>query len=154
MYITVYYTPLLFLTTEDLCICVCACFFAFPLLPFISKSWICQNLVYYGYDKKHYHFVSNTSFTFPFFVGDWENNCNELQKMLIVRSLRQDRVSICVTSFIVNNLGSCFVEPPVLNMKSVSVSFYPFNFCCFFCFAYYFILETLNESSVSYVSFL
>ncbi|XP_074478915.1 dynein axonemal heavy chain 2 [Sebastes fasciatus] len=51
--------------------------------------------------------------------GDWENNCNELQKMLIVRSLRQDRVSLCVTSFIVNNLGSRFVEPPVLQMKAV-----------------------------------
>ncbi|XP_042367999.1 dynein axonemal heavy chain 2 [Plectropomus leopardus] len=51
--------------------------------------------------------------------GDWENNCNELQKMLIVRSLRQDRVSLCVTSFIVNNLGFRFVEPPVLDMKAV-----------------------------------
>lgn len=40
--------------------------------------------------------------------------------MLIVRSLRQDRVAFCVTSFIVSNLGSRFVEPPVLNMKLVS----------------------------------
>lgn len=55
-------------------------------------------------------------------LGDWDSNCNELQKMLIVRSLRQDRVSFCVTSFIVNNLGSRFVEPPVLDMKAVSVS--------------------------------
>ncbi|XP_047186413.1 dynein axonemal heavy chain 2 isoform X2 [Scophthalmus maximus] len=51
--------------------------------------------------------------------GDWENNCNELQKMLVVRSLRQDRVSLGVTHFIVNNLGSRFVEPPVLDMKAV-----------------------------------
>ncbi|XP_063042411.1 dynein axonemal heavy chain 2 [Engraulis encrasicolus] len=51
--------------------------------------------------------------------GEWENSCNELQRMLIVRSLRQDRVSFCVTSFIINNLGSRFVEPPVLNMKAV-----------------------------------
>nr|XP_019958870.1 PREDICTED: dynein heavy chain 2, axonemal [Paralichthys olivaceus] len=51
--------------------------------------------------------------------GDWENNCNDLQKMLIVRSLRQDRVSFCVTSFIVNSLGTRFVEPPVLDMKAV-----------------------------------
>ncbi|XP_039997326.1 dynein heavy chain 2, axonemal [Xiphias gladius] len=51
--------------------------------------------------------------------GDWENNCNELQKMLVVRSLRQDRVSFCVTSLIVNNIGSRFVEPPVLDMKAV-----------------------------------
>uniref|UniRef100_A0A3B4XCN1 Dynein axonemal heavy chain 2 n=1 Tax=Seriola lalandi dorsalis TaxID=1841481 RepID=A0A3B4XCN1_SERLL len=56
------------------------------------------------------------------FNGDWENKCNALQKMLVVRSLRQDRVSFCVTSFIVNNLGSRFVEPPVLNMKAVSES--------------------------------
>uniref|UniRef100_A0A8C5V6J6 Dynein axonemal heavy chain 2 n=1 Tax=Microcebus murinus TaxID=30608 RepID=A0A8C5V6J6_MICMU len=51
--------------------------------------------------------------------GEWENACNEMQRMLIVRSLRQDRVSFCVTSFIVTNLGSRFIEPPVLNMKLV-----------------------------------
>ncbi len=39
--------------------------------------------------------------------------------MLIVRSLRGDRVSFCVTSFIINNLGSKFTEPPVLDMASV-----------------------------------
>ena len=38
--------------------------------------------------------------------GEWENACNELQRMLIVRSLRPDRVSFTATSFIVNNLGS------------------------------------------------
>ncbi|XP_064181287.1 dynein axonemal heavy chain 2 [Anguilla rostrata] len=51
--------------------------------------------------------------------GEWENSCSELQRMLIVRSLRQDRVSFCVTSFIINNLGARFVEPPVLDMKAV-----------------------------------
>ncbi len=40
--------------------------------------------------------------------------------MLIVRSLRQDRVSLCVTTFVINNLGSQFVEPPILDMKAVS----------------------------------
>lgn len=38
--------------------------------------------------------------------GEWENASNELQRMLILRSLRPDRVSFCATSFIVNNLGS------------------------------------------------
>uniref|UniRef100_A0A8C2ZK56 Dynein axonemal heavy chain 2 n=1 Tax=Cyclopterus lumpus TaxID=8103 RepID=A0A8C2ZK56_CYCLU len=50
---------------------------------------------------------------------NWESNCNEFQKMLIVRSLRPDRVSLCVTSFIVNSLGHQYVEPPVLDMKAV-----------------------------------
>ena len=66
-----------------------------------------------------------------FLLGDWETKCNQLQKMLILRSLRQDRVSVCVTSLIVNNLGPRFVEPSVLDMKAVSVSWYPFNSCCF-----------------------
>ncbi|PVD19154.1 hypothetical protein C0Q70_21718 [Pomacea canaliculata] len=51
--------------------------------------------------------------------SEWDNACNELQRMLIVRSLRPDRVSFCVTMFIVNNLGSRFVEPPVLDMQQV-----------------------------------
>ncbi|CAH1780767.1 unnamed protein product [Owenia fusiformis] len=51
--------------------------------------------------------------------GEWDNACNELQRMLIVRSMRPDRVSFCATSFIINNLGSKFVEPPVLDMKQV-----------------------------------
>uniref|UniRef100_A0A3Q2Z591 Uncharacterized protein n=1 Tax=Hippocampus comes TaxID=109280 RepID=A0A3Q2Z591_HIPCM len=51
--------------------------------------------------------------------GDWENSCNELQRMLIVRSLRPDRVLFCATTFIVNYLGPRFVEPPVLDMRAV-----------------------------------
>ncbi|XP_077117756.1 dynein axonemal heavy chain 2 [Ranitomeya variabilis] len=51
--------------------------------------------------------------------GEWENACSEVQRMLIVRSLRQDRVAFCVTSFIINNLGSKFTEPPVLDMRAV-----------------------------------
>ncbi|TRY86535.1 hypothetical protein DNTS_031645, partial [Danionella cerebrum] len=51
--------------------------------------------------------------------GEWEKSCNELQKMLIIRSLRQDRVALCVTTFIINNLGAQFVEPPILDMKDV-----------------------------------
>jgi dynein heavy chain len=51
--------------------------------------------------------------------GEWDSSLNELQRMLIVRSLRPDRVSFCAYKFIVNNLGSKFVEPPVLDMKAV-----------------------------------
>uniref|UniRef100_A0A3P8VN13 Dynein axonemal heavy chain 2 n=1 Tax=Cynoglossus semilaevis TaxID=244447 RepID=A0A3P8VN13_CYNSE len=51
-------------------------------------------------------------------LPNWENSCDDLQKMLVVRSLRQDRVPYCVTSFIIKNLGPRFVEPPVLDMKA------------------------------------
>ncbi|XP_071165421.1 dynein axonemal heavy chain 2-like [Mytilus edulis] len=51
--------------------------------------------------------------------GEWENACNELQKMLFVRSLRPDRVSFCCTTFILNHLGVKFTEPPALDMSQV-----------------------------------
>ena len=66
-------------------------------------------------------FVSSEPETAPL-PGEWDNACNELQRMLIVRSLRPDRVAFCATSFIVNNLGSKFTEPPVLDMQQVSIT--------------------------------
>jgi len=48
--------------------------------------------------------------------GEWENKCNELQHMVLVRSLRPDRVIFSATSFVANALGRKFVEPPVLNL--------------------------------------
>merc|ERR1711892_78280 len=51
--------------------------------------------------------------------GEWDSQCNELQRMIVVRSLRPDRVSFCATTFIINNLGAKFVEPPVLEMRAV-----------------------------------
>lgn len=52
-------------------------------------------------------------------VSEWEMNCNVFQKMLIIRSCRPDRISFCIANFIVQNLGQRFVEPPVLDLKSV-----------------------------------
>ena len=51
--------------------------------------------------------------------GDWENKLNDIQKMLVVRSLRTDRVIFCATSFISNNLGQKFIEPPILDVSDV-----------------------------------
>lgn len=52
-------------------------------------------------------------------TGEWEEACNEFQKMLIIRSCRSDRMSFCITNFIVRNLEQKFVEPPVLDLKAV-----------------------------------
>ncbi|XP_034845406.1 dynein heavy chain 2, axonemal [Mirounga leonina] len=71
------------------------------------------------YPRDWYLWYTNATPEKAMLPGEWENACNEMQRMLIVRSLRQDRVAFCVTSFIVSNLGSRFVEPPVLNMKLV-----------------------------------
>ncbi|KAK0165141.1 hypothetical protein PV328_003689 [Microctonus aethiopoides] len=51
--------------------------------------------------------------------GEWEEALTEFQKLLIIRSCRPDRITFCITAFISDNLGSRFVEPPVLDIKSV-----------------------------------
>ncbi|KAI8923518.1 dynein heavy chain and region D6 of dynein motor-domain-containing protein [Entophlyctis helioformis] len=51
--------------------------------------------------------------------GDWENKLNDLQKMLVVRSLRPDRVIFCASTFVANNLGQKFIEPPILDISDI-----------------------------------
>jgi len=52
-------------------------------------------------------------------LGEWQDICTEFQRILFVRALRLDRISYCVTSFLINTLGARFVEPPVLDVKAV-----------------------------------
>jgi dynein heavy chain len=51
-------------------------------------------------------------------VGEWEEGCTTFQKMLFIRSCRPDRISFCITAYIVRNLNQNFVEPPVLDLKA------------------------------------
>ncbi|KAI9141400.1 dynein heavy chain and region D6 of dynein motor-domain-containing protein [Paraphysoderma sedebokerense] len=52
--------------------------------------------------------------------ADWGSKLTEFQKLLIVRSLRPDRIVFSVQNFIANNLGLKYVEP-LLNDLSVIV---------------------------------
>lgn len=38
-------------------------------------------------------------------IGEWEAICNEFQRMLFIRSLRPDRITTCITNFVINTLG-------------------------------------------------
>ena len=51
--------------------------------------------------------------------GEWDNKLNDLQKMVVIRSFRSDRVLFCAQTFVVNNLGQKFVEPPILDVSDV-----------------------------------
>ena len=51
--------------------------------------------------------------------GDWQSNLNELQRLCVIRSIRPDRVVFASTSFIINNLGSRFVEPPAFDLALI-----------------------------------
>eukprot|EP00033_Pygsuia_biforma_P005625 GCRY01006214.1.p1 GENE.GCRY01006214.1~~GCRY01006214.1.p1 ORF type:complete len:1920 (-),score=585.98 GCRY01006214.1:315-5459(-) len=62
-----------------------------------------------------YHHPESENAPLP---GEWENKCNELQRMIIVRCLRPDRVTETASAFIVNNMGQRFVDPPTSDLKS------------------------------------
>lgn len=53
-----------------------------------------------------------------YLIGKWNESTNSFQKMLFVRSLRLDRLSFAITNFISDKLGSKFIEPPVMDVKS------------------------------------
>lgn len=48
---------------------------------------------------------------------EWESKCNELQRMILVRCLRPDRVIFAATTYVANAIGRKFVEPPVLDLS-------------------------------------
>nr|XP_012223058.1 PREDICTED: dynein heavy chain 2, axonemal-like [Linepithema humile] len=66
----------------------------------------------------HNWYISTEPETIPL-VGEWEEVCTEFQKMLFIRSCRPDRISSCITTYIMRNLSQRFVEPPVLDLKAV-----------------------------------
>ena len=51
--------------------------------------------------------------------GEWENKCNELQRLILIRFMRPDRVIFAVSTFVANNLGPKFVEPPPFDLDLV-----------------------------------
>ena len=51
--------------------------------------------------------------------GEWDSKINDLQKMVIIRCIRPDRVLFCAQTFVINNLGQKFVEPPILDVADV-----------------------------------
>ena len=50
---------------------------------------------------------------------EWDDVLNQFQKILLVRSLRMDRMVSCLMAFVVRTLGQKYVEPPVLDLNSV-----------------------------------
>lgn len=59
--------------------------------------------------------------------GEWESKCDELQRMILVRSLRLDRVTNAATSYVANTLGRKYVEPPVLDLDETYQDSSPYS---------------------------
>uniref|UniRef100_A0A5F8GEA1 Dynein axonemal heavy chain 12 n=1 Tax=Monodelphis domestica TaxID=13616 RepID=A0A5F8GEA1_MONDO len=60
------------------------------------------------YDSKEPH---NVTFPKPF-----DTNLNELQKIIVLRCLRPDKISPAITNYVTDKLGKKFVEPPPFDL--------------------------------------
>ncbi|GCC21887.1 hypothetical protein chiPu_0000269 [Chiloscyllium punctatum] len=60
------------------------------------------------YESKDPHIVS--------LPQPWDHKINELQKMIILRALRPDKIIPAVANFVVEKLGKRFVEPPPFDL--------------------------------------
>lgn len=49
--------------------------------------------------------------------GDWENKCSDLQRLCVLRSLRADRILFSAATYVSNNLGPQFADPPAFDLK-------------------------------------
>jgi len=80
----------------------------------------------YGRDWKHWFGVeSPETEELP---GDWQNKCNEFQRLIVLRCLRSDRVTAACTAWIINNMNhQKYVEPPAFNLDSIFEESVPHN---------------------------
>ena len=51
--------------------------------------------------------------------GEWDSKCSDLQRLVIIRSLRPDRVLPAATKFVAKNLSPLFTSPPPFDPKAI-----------------------------------
>lgn len=48
--------------------------------------------------------------------GDWDKKLSSFQKMIVLKSIRPDKMTLAVQNFIVEKLSKEFIEPPTFNL--------------------------------------
>ena len=51
--------------------------------------------------------------------GEWSNKLDDLQKMVVLRCIRPDRLTQAVATYVSNHLGRSFVEPPAFDLEAI-----------------------------------
>uniref|UniRef100_A0A8B9ZYI3 Dynein axonemal heavy chain 12 n=1 Tax=Anas zonorhyncha TaxID=75864 RepID=A0A8B9ZYI3_9AVES len=74
------------------------------------RNHVTENI---GEWQKIYDSKEPQSFPLP---EQWNNTLNELQKMVILRCLRPDKIGPAITTFVTDKLGKKFVEPPPFDL--------------------------------------
>eukprot|EP00294_Goniomonas_avonlea_P007519 CAMPEP_0114565520 /NCGR_PEP_ID=MMETSP0114-20121206/14353_1 /TAXON_ID=31324 /ORGANISM="Goniomonas sp, Strain m" /LENGTH=1925 /DNA_ID=CAMNT_0001751771 /DNA_START=60 /DNA_END=5835 /DNA_ORIENTATION=- len=96
----------------------------------LDKSWI--DIIYLarlpafaGFDDEFRQntqewralFDSNTCHTFPL-PGKWDQKLSLMQKMLVLRTLRPDKIEPAISNYISAEIGKRFIDPPTFSLQA------------------------------------
>jgi dynein heavy chain len=48
--------------------------------------------------------------------GEWNDRLNSFQKMILLKSIRADKITLAIQNFIIEKTGKAFVDPPTFNL--------------------------------------
>ena len=51
--------------------------------------------------------------------SEWNGKLTSMQKLLAVRSARQEQLSLAITEFVRENLGGVFIERPAIDLPTL-----------------------------------
>ena len=50
--------------------------------------------------------------------GEWEDRLNSFQKMVVLKSIRADKITLAIQNYITEKLGKEFIEPPTFDLNA------------------------------------
>jgi dynein heavy chain len=48
--------------------------------------------------------------------GEWNDRLNSFQKMVLLKSIRADKITLAIQDFITEKIGKPFIDPPTFNL--------------------------------------
>lgn len=50
--------------------------------------------------------------------GEWEDRLNSFQKMIVLKSIRADKITAAIQNFITEKMSKEFIEPPTFDLQA------------------------------------
>lgn len=69
-----------------------------------------------NFEKFHPHYDSNEPHNMPL-PEHWNDNLDDFQKLIFIKSFRPDKVIPCVQNFITKKIGKEFIVPPIFDLQ-------------------------------------
>ena len=48
--------------------------------------------------------------------GEWNDKLNSFQKMIVLKAIRPDKISLAIQNYIIEMIGKDFIDPPTFNL--------------------------------------